>query len=144
MLNTNSVNKLVDKIISSYLSVGVQPHELAEAAFEQNYHEINIKKIHDELKVYVCFFEFEDDERADHTLLYTYNKSKVLQRVEQKVNNRKFKIQWDRHENLSNLINELCFLLSEEFPSEFINKLMNSLPEELKNQYFSNSLCCIK
>ncbi|WMY73743.1 hypothetical protein RHD99_20240 [Buttiauxella selenatireducens] len=144
MLSIKSVNELIDKIVSLHLSKGVQPHELAEAAFAPNYDEIIIKKIVEGLKVYVSFFEDEDGQRTNHTMLYTYNSKKILQRVEQKVNNGKFKIQWDRSENLSHLINELSFKLSNNYTLDFINKLMSTLPSDLRKQYIDKSISFIK
>lgn len=144
MLSAKSVNQLIDKIVSVHLSKGVQPHELAEAAFSPNYDEIVIKKIRSGLKVYVSFFEEEDGRRTNHTMLYTYNSKKILQRVEQKVNNGNFKIQWDRTENLSHLINELSFKLSRDYPLDFINALMSTLPVELRKKCLNKSVSFTK
>lgn len=103
-----------------------------------HYDEIVIKKIRSGLKVYVSFFEEEDERRTNHTMLYTYNSKKILQRVEQKINNGNFKIQWDRTENLSHLINELSFKLSRDYTLDFINALMSILPVELRKNTSMN------
>lgn len=135
MANSSELDRLVDKLIATYLHKGVQPDELATALYEEEYEDFVITKKRniDSLIVKLSFFESNDDLTTLHKFKYTYEMStKILLRIEQSVGNGKFKIQWDRVKTISDLSNSIKTLITpEEFRANYIDKLPKEISSKL-------------
>ena len=127
---SKQIESLVDKLTATYLAKGVQPSDIADTLFEENYVDMKITKAQNRL---VMTFTFEEvDEEGTQTLnsmRYTYSSKKQLLRVEQKVGKSRYRVQWDRDEDLQNTLSQLLLLVPY---SSAWNSLVNTLPEELR------------
>lgn len=126
---SHEIESLVSKLTATYLAKGVQPSEIADTLYERNYIDMNITKVKDKL---VMTFTFEDDDEhlSLNTMRYTYSPDKKLIRVEQKVGRGRYKVQWDRAEDLQTTLSQI---LSHASSVSEQHSLMKSLPEELKS-----------
>ncbi|EPL6274865.1 hypothetical protein [Proteus mirabilis] len=103
-------NEFVDKLVAFSLMKGVQPEDLVTAIFEKEYTSIDVLKQNDEVYVIVSYKEHLEEDVGFNIIStrYTYNLDSQLQRVEQKINNTKYKTQWDRISKLKELISLAC------------------------------------
>lgn len=131
MLINNKIKELLDKILTTHLTRGVQPSEIADAVFEKNYSDVQVTKTNETVCMTVSFLEEGDIEPIPHKMRYTYTPDKYLIRIEQKVNRKSFKVQWDREEAMCSMIDELSADMNRLNSKEDIKSFMNSLPDNL-------------
>ncbi|EGT3611554.1 hypothetical protein FAP59_18390 [Morganella morganii] len=118
-------HEIIDKIVAFCLMKGVQPEDLVTAIFEKEYIGIETLKQNDEVYVIVSYKEENDNNIDIISMRYTYNLDSQLQRVEQKINNLKYKTQWDRGTKLKELIMLACMQTgSRDDVATILNKLL--------------------
>ena len=116
----------IDRIISFCMVKGVQPDELVTAVFEDEYLSVDTCKKNGYVYLVIAF---KDEENVIKNR-YTYNLERRLERIEQKTNSSKFKVQWDRSDALRKLVIDLTnSALSNGLSYEDI---MGLIPESLK------------
>lgn len=128
------IQTLLDKLIATALTKGVQPSELADALFEDDYCELHIKKSNGIVCMDVIFSDYSEDGISTCTMRYSYNADKTLMRIEQKINRGKFKIQWDRSEDTETIMKQLEISLLDLNDNSEVRKWLNKLPNELTGQ----------
>ncbi|ELA7005579.1 hypothetical protein RA807_002864 [Vibrio parahaemolyticus] len=134
MLN-EKIQILTDKLIATYLAKGVQPSDIADTVFEDNYVDMSLSKKNNLLIMTFTFEELDDEGQLFvNAMRYTYNKAKQLNRVEQKVGKSRYKVQWDRYDDLMSTLSELLSLVPSTAARE---SLIETLPQDLKA--FTNS-----
>jgi len=127
---SNKVKVLTDKLIATYLAVGVQPSDIADTVFEDNYIDMSISKKNKQLIMTFTFEEFDEEgQQILNSMRYTYSEAKQLNRVEQKVGKGRFKVQWDRYDDLMSILSELLSLVPSQAARE---SLIETLPQDLK------------
>ncbi|MEZ8319601.1 hypothetical protein [Vibrio splendidus] len=133
MLN-NKAQILLDKLLATSLSKGVQPHELAESVFDNDYLDFQVSKNEESL---VVVFSFQEQDCSDKTVLhkmrYTYSLDKELQLVEQKVGRSNFTIQWSRENTLSTILEQLISLVG-------VNDLRKVIIEQAEDPIIASKL----
>ena len=122
----------VDELVMLSLTKGVQPYELAENAFDEDYREIKIKRAGNTIKTEVTIYEEIDliESRMETLLSYTYDLEGNLNLIEEFCDNKK-KILWSREHSANTLISEIVALLQEINPQK-IDQFIESLPGEYK------------
>ncbi|CAK2483764.1 hypothetical protein AB4251_08590 [Vibrio lentus] len=134
MLN-EKIQILTDKLIATYLAKGVQPSDIADTVFEDNYVDMSLSKKKNLLTMTFTFEELDDEGQLIlNVMRYTYNEAKQLDRVEQKVGKSRYKVQWDRYDDLMSILSELLSLVPSTTARE---SLIETLPQDLKA--FTNS-----
>ncbi|HDM8229822.1 TPA: hypothetical protein P0E37_004319 [Vibrio campbellii] len=127
---SNKVKVLTDKLIATYLAVGVQPSDIADTVFEDNYIDMSLSKKNKQLIMTFTFEEFDEEgQQILNSMRYTYSEAKQLNRVEQKVGKGRFKVQWDRYDDLMSILSELLSLVPSQTARE---SLIETLPQDLK------------
>ncbi|EGR2894557.1 hypothetical protein [Vibrio parahaemolyticus] len=127
---SKKVKVLTDKLIATYLAVGVQPSDIADTVFEDNYIEMSLSKKNKQLIMTFTFEEFDEEgQQILNSMRYTYSEAKQLNRVEQKVGKGRFKVQWDRYDDLMSILSELLSLVPSKAARE---SLIETLPQDLK------------
>jgi len=127
---SKKVKVLTDKLIATYLAKGVQPSDIADTVFEDNYIEMSISKKNKQLIMTFTFEEFDDEgQQILNSMRYTYSEAKQLNRVEQKVGKGRFKVQWDRYDDLMSILSELLSLMPSKVARE---SFIETLPQDLK------------
>lgn len=136
MSNKINENNKIDKLIAFCLMKGVQPAELVTSIFEKEY--THIETIKDAKRVYliISYKECIDDITQNITMRYTYNFDSQLQRVEQKINQLKYKIQWDRIDKLKEIIKSIIGCKVTD--GEVNNILIKLLPNDMHNLNLPN------
>ena len=105
---TNEIKSLIDKIINLNIAKGIQPAELSEAIFDNEYSSIDIKKQYEHILVIVSFIDSSDENAISrHSMKYTYNEEKYLLQIEEKINNKNYKVVWNRNHVLESLYADL-------------------------------------
>ncbi len=121
---------LTDKLIATYLSQGIRPSDIADTIFEDNYLDLNISKKNKQLIMTFTFEEFDDvDQKILNNMRYTYDEQQLLVRVEQKIGRGRYTVQWDRHEDLTNILKELLSLVPAGASRE---RVISTLPQYLR------------
>ena len=82
---------LLNKISDLHLTFGVQPNELVEAAFNENYGSFEVRKNATCLFLLMTFYEYDGNDKSIIKMRYSYSLDKRLIRVEQKVDNSQYK-----------------------------------------------------
>ena len=127
----NRIKDLINEISALHLNFGVQPNELVEAAFNENYGSFEIRKNATSLFLLLTFHEYDGNEKSIIKMRYSYSLDKRLIRVEQKVDNSQYKKQWDRMECMDNFIKELASELSELNERSTVEGVLNRLPNDV-------------
>ncbi|MDC5849021.1 hypothetical protein OPW32_07300 [Vibrio europaeus] len=127
---SNKTQIMLDKLLATYLSKGVQPSDIADTMFEEHYIDLDIKKTSTSLVMTYSFEEPDDEDQLTLiTMKYTYNKSMYLQEISQKVGKGRYKVQWDRSDDLRTIVNEIILATSSDSQLE---QVVQSLPNEVK------------
>jgi hypothetical protein len=118
----------IERLVAFCLVKGVQPDELVNSIFDVEYDCIETYK--KDACVYLVLAYKEDVDGQSHLIKmrYVYTLDKQLQRVEQKIDNGAYRVQWDRIEKLNELIKE--FNLHAHHRTFIFDALRNQLPEE--------------
>lgn len=125
------VKSKIDRLINIRLTKGVQPSDLANNIYLNNYEKLNFYKIEDKVIGELTFKEKIDDNFINTTLRYIYNKQNVLLRIEEQIYDN-IRIEWDRDIIESNLINDIIDILRSTYSNEYIESFIKTLPNDLK------------
>nr|WP_113867759.1 hypothetical protein [Brenneria salicis]NMN92922.1 hypothetical protein [Brenneria salicis ATCC 15712 = DSM 30166]RBP60958.1 hypothetical protein DES54_12810 [Brenneria salicis ATCC 15712 = DSM 30166]RLM28294.1 hypothetical protein BHG07_17545 [Brenneria salicis ATCC 15712 = DSM 30166] len=129
------------KNLAAFCSIkGVQPDELVTAIFDKEYNRIETYKVNSFVHFIISYSENIDDEKNTIIMRYIYDENKTLLKIEQKINNSSYSVQWDRDNSLKkyliNQLNALPELKREEVYQMILDMLPNNashvLPPELK------------
>ena len=131
MLINETVKKTLDQLVSLHLMKGLQPSEIADAIFDQEYSDIKIEKTSDKILLIASFVEENDGDVTHHKMRYSYNSQRKLFLIEQKLGKSSYKIQWDREHEISKLLTTLTSQLRTLNSSESVDELMERIPSEL-------------
>lgn len=132
MLN-NKAQIILDKLLATYLSKGVQPSDIADTMFEEHYIDLDIKKTSTSLVMTYSFEEPDDSDQSTRiSMKYTYNKSMYLQEISQKIGKGRYKVQWNRSNDLRVTANELVLAVSGD---DQLDKVVQSLPSDVKDLF---------
>jgi hypothetical protein len=135
----NNINQIADKLASLYLFKGIQPSEISDAIFEKQFSTITINKTEYEIILVANFVESDEitNQEYKHQIKYIYCKNKYLKRIEQKVGNRNFKLQWSREDEVSSLINQFIGHVKNNISSIQLEKILATLPIELQPKIYT-------
>lgn len=130
-MSLESIKLLVDELSTLHVSRGVQPSELIDNLFEDDYIESSARKTSQGLVFELTFQEADDDgARSKVTMRYTYDLSRHLVLVEQKVAAKRFSIQWDRARAVQERLGKLDALLAERLPQERVAAILSTMPQD--------------
>ncbi|WP_437328264.1 hypothetical protein [Sorangium sp. So ce381] len=131
------IDGLLDTLLSIHATLGVQPSDLADAAFEDPYQSIEVVKNDDLVCTTVTFLDMDDPSATRHKMRYVYASDRRLLRIEQKVGSKSFKVQWDRNEAVDRVLVELVQQLRALNSSSNVERFISTVPEELRERFLS-------
>lgn len=129
----NKIKSLIDELIATHLTTGVQPSEIADAVFEDNYKNIESENKNGIVQMSVTFLDHDDEGATPVVMRYTYNPNKVLMRVEQKVGKRPFKAQWDREQAIDSLLTKISNQLAKLNSEVDAQQAVDTIPSDLRS-----------
>lgn len=129
---SNKIKSLIDELTATHLTLGVQPSEIANAIFEDNYKSIESDNKNGIVQMSVTFLDHDEEGAIPIVMRYTYNQGKVLMRVEQKVGKRQFKSQWDREQAIDSLLTKISNHLAKLNSEVEAQQTMDTIPMELR------------
>lgn len=130
-MSLESIKMLVDELSTLHVTRGVQPSELIDNIFEEDYVESSARKTPQGLVFELTFQEADDDGSSSKvTMRYTYDLSRKLMLVEQKVAAKRFAIQWDRTRAVQERLAKLEALLSDRLPQESVAAILSTMPQD--------------
>ncbi|EMI4892681.1 hypothetical protein SBH57_002070 [Pseudomonas aeruginosa] len=130
-MSLESIKKLVDELTTLHVTSGVQPSELVDNLFEDDYVESSARKTSDGLVFELTFLELDEEESPSKvTMRYTYDRNRHLVLIEQKVAAKRFSIQWDRARAVQERLGKLETLLSAELPQAKIAQILSTIPQD--------------
>lgn len=130
-MSLDSIKILVDELSTLHVTRGVQPGELIDNLFDEDYVESSARKTPLGLVFELTFQEADDDGSSSKvTMRYTYDLSRHLVLVEQKVAAKRFAIQWDRTRAVQERLAKLEALLSNRLPQESVAAILSTMPQD--------------
>jgi len=130
-MSLDSIKILVDELSTLHVTRGVQPSELIDNLFEENYVESSARKTPQGLVFELTFLEADDEGSSSKvTMRYTYDLNRHLVLVEQKVAAKRFAIQWDRPRAVQERLAKLEALLSNRLPQESVAAILSTMPQD--------------
>lgn len=130
-MSLESIKMLVDELSTLHVTRGVQPSELIDNLFEEDYVESSARKTTQGLVFELTFQETDDDGSSSKvTMRYTYDLSRHLVLVEQKVAAKRFAIQWDRTSAVQERLAKLEALLSDRLPQKSVAAILSTMPQD--------------
>ncbi|XSS63199.1 hypothetical protein ACP9OK_31000 [Pseudomonas sp. B11] len=130
-MSLESIKMLVDELSTLHVTRGVQPSELIDNLFEDDYVESSARKTSQGLVFELTFQETDDDGSSSKvSMRYTYDHSRHLLLVEQKVAAKRFNTQWDRAHAVQERLGKLEALLTEQLPRENVAAILATMPQD--------------
>lgn len=130
-MSLETIKTLVDELTTLHVTRGVQPSELVDNLFEDEYVESSARKTKAGLVFELTFMEtVEEEAPVKVTMRYTYDHKRHLVLVEQKVAAKRFNVQWDRARAVQERIEKLEVLLSSKFPQAQVAQILATMPED--------------
>lgn len=123
----------LDRLLDLMLTSGVQPSDLVDNIFLNEYNSISYKKHEQNIIGKLVFEEKEGDITTTITMKYTYDSEKRICRIEEEVDGRTL-ILWDRSNTETELINDILNIMDKKYSGDEVNKFIMSLPEQLKSK----------
>ncbi|MCY1295336.1 hypothetical protein [Pseudomonas delhiensis] len=128
-MSLDTIKTLVDELTTLHITRGVQPGDLADNIFEDSYVTSSSRKTPTGAQFEMTFQEVdEDDQVSQVTMRYTYDQSRYLLLVEQKVAGKRFVVQWDRAACIKGKVDQLEVLLSAELPKARVKSILATIP----------------
>lgn len=131
MYVNKTINGLLDKLVALQTTPGVQPSDIADAVFEDAYTKVDVVKNSNSIVMTVIFIDDCHGELNEIRMRYTYSFDKNLCRVEEKIGKGAYKVQWDRYENVKELLQQLCYELADLNSDGDVNSFLNTLPDAI-------------
>lgn len=132
------IESKIDRLINLRLTKGVQPEDLANNIYLNDYKKICFYKSNGYIIGELNFTEIINNNTIETILRYVYDEDTFLLRIEEEINN-EIKIEWDRDISESILINDIVEFMNQE-SLECAGRFIESLPQDLKgkieNAYF--------
>lgn len=131
----SKIRCLLDALVSVHMALGVQPSDLADAAFEDPYQNIDVSKADGHVYMTVTFVDADEFGVTRHKMRYVYGGDRRLLRIEQKVGAKPFRTQWDREEAVECIVVDLVQRLSSLNSADRVEQFMSTVPEELRSRF---------
>ena len=129
------INYNIEALTSIYLNEGVQINELIDNIFNDIYTELRVYK---EKKFVILELNFIEETKLRMNYVY---EEKCLVRVEE-INNEIKTILWDRDARLKDLLYNIRSYMKNMCSEQEINKIIDTLPDELKEMIGSKYERC--
>jgi len=130
-MSLESIKSLVDELTTLHVTRGVQPSDLVDNLFEDNYVESAARKTSTGMVFGITFLESDDEGSSSKvTMRYTYDRNRHLILIEQKVSAKKFSIQWDRAQAVQDRIERLEALLAAKLPQDQVTSILSTMPKD--------------
>lgn len=130
-MSLESIKMLVDELSTLHATRGVQPNELIDNLFEDDYVESSARKNSQGIVFELNFLEPDDNGLPSKVgMRYTYDWSRNLVLVEQKVAAKRFSIQWDRAYAVQERLGKIEALLGDELPREKVAAILSTIPKD--------------
>jgi len=130
-MSLETIKTLVDELTTLHVTRGVQPSELVDNIFEEDYVESSARKTSAGLIFELTFTEsVEEESPSKVTMRYTYDHNRHLVLVEQNVAAKRFSVQWDRARAVQERIEKLEVLLSAKLPQAQVARILATMPKD--------------
>lgn len=129
----NIMDEAIQGLLNLHLTKGVQPSDLSDNLFDQEYTDFNIKKKNDALTLDLSYMEETDYHPQKVSMRYTYNLDRYLVLIEQKIGTGKFTTQWCRSSAVTVAVRNTTNALADAGMSPMdIREILQTLPNDLK------------
>lgn len=130
-MSLETIKTLVDELTTLHVTRGVQPSELIDNLFEDDYVESSARKTSHGLVFELTFLESDEDGSSSKVQMrYTYDRCRHLVLVEQKVAAKRFTIQWDRARAVQERLGKLEAILADKLPRDKVAMMLSTMPQD--------------
>ena len=130
-MENSDIKKKIDELINLMLTNGVQPSDLADNIFLNEYVSLKYEKINGQVVGSVTFEEETDLIKKNTTLHYFYDDNKQVIKIEESIKNGR-RILWDRDEKEQETICDVIKLMQKCYSKKQIQKFIDTLPDRLQ------------
>lgn len=127
----NLVQKKIKNLINLMLIDGVQPKEIANNIFLDDYESISYKKFNDVIIGEIMYNELVNSQYVKVILRYYYSMDKKVIRIEEELLG-KVNIIWDRDYKQEHMIREIVELMQKAYTKKQIEAFVSTLPESIR------------
>ncbi|MRN53925.1 hypothetical protein [Paenibacillus monticola] len=131
MKATIEIKSKIDELIHLLLTDGVQPSDLTDNIFLDDYSNISYRRQNQMIIGELVFKEEMVNKLVETKLRYYYNLDKKLLRIEEEIY-KGTNVIWDRAITEANILDELLVLLTKSYDQEQISRFLSTLPSNLK------------
>jgi len=123
----------LDRLINVMLNDGVQPGDIADNIFLNEYKQVSYRKSENSIVGEVIISETIGNIESDYILRYIYTIDKKIMRIEEERSG-KITIQWDRDIIETELIEDICDILKIHYTRAQMERFLNTLPKNLSGK----------
>ncbi len=127
------VNIAINALVALHLTKGVQPSELTDNIFDDEYKTFSIEKNSDNTVTLSLSYEEQGDESIQTvTCRYTYDTNRTLLLIQQKLGSGRRSTLWCRHDAINAAVENLRIaLVTSGYSEARISSLISTLPLDL-------------
>ncbi|MEK4324696.1 hypothetical protein MKX70_02270 [Paenibacillus sp. FSL R7-0312] len=123
----------IDELIHLLLTDGVQPSDLTDNIFLDDYSNISYRRQNQMIIGELVFREEMFNKLVETKLRYYYSLDKKLLRIDEETY-KGTNVIWDRDTTEANILDELLVLLNKSYEQEQISRFLSTLPSNLKTK----------
>ena len=136
MAMSDVIQYKLGRLITIMLNDGVQPGDIADNIFLNEYKQVSYKKCGDKIIGEVVISETEGNKESDYILRYIYTLNKRVMRIEEEKCG-KVIVQWDRTFVETELINDIVDILKAYYTEAQMERFLSTLPNDLSRKIIS-------
>lgn len=131
----SEVNTSINRLLSLYLTKGVQPSDLVENLYDSEYTDFSINKKNKSLLLELAYIESTEEGSQKITMKYEYDSERYLLVIKQKINSQRFSTQWCRSRALKMAISDFRTAVTRVgLSTKEAEKILLTLPSQLMSQ----------
>lgn len=131
----SEVNTSINRLLSLYLTKGVQPSDLVENLYDSEYTDFSIHKKNKSLILELAYLENTEEGSQKIIMKYEYDSERYLLAVKQKINSQRLSIQWCRSRALKMAISDFrTAVIRAGLSTQEADKILLTLPSQLMSQ----------
>lgn len=133
MISNGLIKLKIEKLIDLMLTSGIQPSDLADNIFLNEYQSIIYKKDNQSIVGELVFKDNTENKITNVIMRYSYDLEKKVNKIEEEIDG-KVTVLWDRNITESELINDIIDTMNANYTIEEVKKFIMTLPEEIKQK----------
>lgn len=133
MISNGLIELEIEKLLDLMLTSGIQPSDLADNIFLNEYKSVSYKKQNQNIIGELVFEDMIESKIVSVIMRYSYDHDKKINKIEEEVDGKAI-VLWDRSVAEGELINDIIDTMNTKYSNDEVGKFIMTLPEELKHK----------